>query len=105
MCGFNRYTLVVIIIQIVIGLLTGLLLRNADAIIKSFAVSVSLLITCIVDVSVVSSKLSYYFLGGMHVVVLSVLLYSGFDPKIALYCSIVCFLLIDFVSSAVVANA
>jgi len=74
--GFNRFTVAVVVLQIVAGLLIGLLLKHADSIIKNFAVSTSLILTCVIDVYWKGIYVTSSFFLALGLVVLALLLYA-----------------------------
>ena len=74
--GFNIYTIAVIALSVASGLLAGLLLRNTDSVVKSFAVSCSLVLTSVVDVIHFGRKGTVPSYVGLIIVVCSILLYG-----------------------------
>jgi solute carrier family 35 (UDP-sugar transporter), member A1/2/3 len=74
--GFNGFTIAVIVLQIIAGLLIGLLLKHADSIIKNFAVSLSLILTCFVDIAWHGHSVSHLFIISIGLVILSLLMYA-----------------------------
>jgi solute carrier family 35 (UDP-sugar transporter), member A1/2/3 len=74
--GFNQFTVVVVVLQIVAGLLIGLLLKHADSIVKNFAASVSLILTCVVDVCWKENSITPAFICALGLVIFALLMYS-----------------------------
>ena len=74
--GFNRYTALVVLLSVASGIFTGLILRDANSIVKSFAASSSLVLTAVIDCVVRSSGSTYVYLG-LLIVTLSIILYGS----------------------------
>ncbi|KAL5111737.1 UDP-N-acetylglucosamine transporter [Taenia crassiceps] len=76
--GFDWLVWTTVALQSAGGILVALVVKHADNILKGFACSASIVITCIVSFVFFNSSLSWTFLFGTTCVVLAVFLYSLF---------------------------
>ncbi|KAL5961990.1 UDP-galactose/UDP-N-acetylglucosamine transporter srf-3 [Taenia solium] len=76
--GFDWLVWTTVALQSVGGILVALVVKHADNILKGFACSASIVITCVVSFVFFDSSLSWNFLFGTTCVVLAVFLYSLF---------------------------
>ncbi|VDK41564.1 unnamed protein product [Taenia asiatica] len=76
--GFDWLVWTTVALQSVGGILVALVVKHADNILKGFACSASIIITCVVSFVFFDSSLSWNFLFGTSCVVLAVFLYSLF---------------------------
>jgi UDP-galactose transporter len=86
--GFNQYTALVVGLQIVTGLLIGVLLKHTDSLVKNFAVSISLLLTYSIDAVLNNRCVDIKLHAAMTLVVFSLLLYANCNICLALASSI-----------------
>lgn len=78
--GYDWYVIYLVLLQACGGLLTGLVMRYADNILKGFATSLSIIISCIVSVYLFDFNLTVQFVIGVGIVIGSTYLY-GHVPK------------------------
>ncbi|KAM7539889.1 hypothetical protein Aperf_G00000022562 [Anoplocephala perfoliata] len=76
--GFDWLVWVVIALQSIGGIIVALVVKYADNILKGFACSASIVITCVISVVFANASLSWSFLFGATCVVTAVILYSAF---------------------------
>jgi UDP-sugar transporter A1/2/3 len=74
--GYNSLVWVNIIIQSSGGLLVAVVIKYADNILKGFATSVAIIVSCIASVYLFDTNIDFLFALGTFMVVLSVVLYS-----------------------------
>ena len=98
-CGFNKYVIIVIVLQIVSGFYIGIILKHADSVRKNFAVSVSLLLTCTIDIMYDARRLNTNVLWGITSVVSALLLYADVGITVVVFVSSCVLLLIDSAST------
>lgn len=78
--GYNSLVWINILVQSSGGLLVAVVIKYADNILKGFATSVAIVISCIASVYLFNTVVNYLFCFGTFLVVLSVFLYS-YTPK------------------------
>lgn len=74
--GYNSLVWIVIAMQAFGGLLVAVVVKYADNILKGFATSFSIIVSCIVSVYIFSFTVSVQFLSGTCFVILAIFLYS-----------------------------
>ncbi|VDN96982.1 unnamed protein product [Rodentolepis nana] len=79
--GFDWLVWTTIGLQSVGGIIVALVVKYADNILKGFACSASIIITCIISVLFFHARLSWTFLFGTTCVVIAVVFYSAFPYK------------------------
>ena len=84
-CGFNKFVASVIVLQVISGLLIGLILKHADSVRKNFATGVSLVLTCFIETRAMRVKRKSENVVGTAVVVASLLLYAGVDVALVTF--------------------
>ena len=95
-CGFNKFVVVIIVLQIVTGLFIGLTLKHADAVVKNFAVSVSLVLTCTLDVVYGFTQGERGLIPATILVVFSLLLFAGAGVSESSFIAACMALVVDF---------
>lgn len=100
-CGFTGFTIIVIFLQVVGGFVTGLILRSADSMIKSYAACFSLLLTCGIDMSLVSVTPSPNVLIGVMLVSISTLLYAEIAIERSMLCVVILFVAGDAIRDVI----
>lgn len=78
--GYDAMVWLVIILQSLGGLLVAVVVKYADNILKGFAASSAIVVSCIVSVFFFEFKLSFQFVAGASLVMFSVYLYGKFAP-------------------------
>jgi len=73
--------LIIIILQSVGGILVAVVVKYADNILKGFATSSAIVISCVVSVYLFDVTLSVQFIIGTVFVMLSIYLYAKFVPR------------------------
>ena len=73
--------LVIILLQSLGGILVAVVVKYADNILKGFATSAAIVISCIVSVYLFHVTLSVQFIIGTVLVVLSIYIYAKFVPR------------------------
>ncbi|VDM17252.1 unnamed protein product [Hydatigera taeniaeformis] len=76
--GFDWLVWTTVGLQSIGGILVALVVKHADNILKGFACSASIIITCVISFVFLNSSLSWTFLFGTACVILAVFLYSLF---------------------------
>ncbi|KAL7062247.1 hypothetical protein AAHC03_0394 [Spirometra sp. Aus1] len=79
--GFDWLVWIVILLQSGGGIVVALVVKYADNILKGFACSASIIISCFISVFFMGMQLSIAFVLGAVCVVVSVLVYSSFPPR------------------------
>ncbi|KAL7809561.1 nucleotide-sugar transporter domain-containing protein [Trichoderma gracile] len=77
--GYNAVVWVTIVLQACGGLLSSIVIRDADNIIKNFATSISIILSFLVSVYVFEFEVTLTFLLGTMLVLLSTYMYSVFE--------------------------
>uniref|UniRef100_A0A0R3SC81 UDP-galactose translocator n=1 Tax=Hymenolepis diminuta TaxID=6216 RepID=A0A0R3SC81_HYMDI len=80
--GFDWLVWTTIALQSIGGIIVALVVKHTDNILKGFACSISIIITCIISVFFFNARLSWTFLFGTTCVVTAVVLYSAFPYKV-----------------------
>ncbi|XP_063727826.1 UDP-N-acetylglucosamine transporter-like [Symsagittifera roscoffensis] len=75
--GYNQYTIMVILNQALGGLVVAFVVKYADNILKGFATSIAIIISCVCSIFLFSFEVSAVFLMGATLVIGSVCLYSS----------------------------
>lgn len=80
--GYNWIVLTIIVFQAITGLLVGLVMKQADSVLKGFATSVAvvLTITCSLSVVFFNDRVNELFLVGATLVILAVCTYTKNPP-------------------------
>lgn len=76
--GYDSMVWLVIILQSLGGLLVAVVVKYADNILKGFAASSAIVVSCIVSVFFFDFKLSFQFVAGASLVMFSVYLYGKY---------------------------
>lgn len=79
--GYDRLTWIIIGMQAVGGMLVALVVRYADSILKAFSTAASIVLSSVITVLLLGDNLSWGFLGGTILVILSVYLYALADRQ------------------------
>lgn len=79
--GYDWFVVYLVLLQTCGGLLIGLVMRYADNILKGFATSLSIIISCIASVYLFDFDLTAQFAIGVMIVIGSIYLY-GYEPKL-----------------------
>jgi UDP-sugar transporter A1/2/3 len=74
--GYNEWTVYAIVCQAAGGLLVAVVIKYADNILKGFAASISIVLSCAASVFLFNFRLTPIFLLGSSIVLISTLLYS-----------------------------
>ena len=78
--GFSTSTWVVVGLQVFGGLVTGMVVKYCDNVVKNFAIAVSVILTVLVAIPLFGQHPSMYFLVGVGLVLFSVFMYGkAFD--------------------------
>ena len=75
--GYNLYTIMVILNQALGGLVVAFVVKYADNILKGFATSIAIIISCICSIFLFNFEITALFLMGATLVIGSVCLYSS----------------------------
>ena len=78
--GYDSFVWYLVVLNATGGLLVAMVIKYADNILKGFACSLAIIITCIVSVFLFGFTLSLQFVCGAAFVIASVFLY-GYQPK------------------------
>ena len=78
--GYDSFVWYLVVLNATGGLLVAMVIKYADNILKGFACSLAIIITCIVSVFLFGFTLSLQFIAGAAFVIASVFLY-GYQPK------------------------
>ncbi|CAH1782708.1 unnamed protein product [Owenia fusiformis] len=78
--GYDFMVWLVIFLQSFGGLLVAVVVKYADNILKGFATSAAIVVSCIASMYFFDFKLSWQFIAGATLVIISVYLYSKFVP-------------------------
>ena len=78
--GYDTFVWYLVVLNATGGLLVAMVIKYADNILKGFACSLAIIITCIVSVFLFGFTLSLQFVSGAAFVIASVFLY-GYQPK------------------------
>ena len=78
--GYDAFVWYLVVLNATGGLLVAMVIKYADNILKGFACSLAIIITCIVSVFLFGFTLSLQFIAGAAFVIASVFLY-GYQPK------------------------
>ena len=79
--GYDVVVLIIIMLQSLGGILVAVVVKYADNILKGFATSAAIVISCIVSVYLFDVTLSVQFIFGTVLVMLSIYLYGKFVPR------------------------
>ncbi len=79
--GYNSIVWINIIVQAAGGLLVALVIKYADNILKGFATSIAIIVSCIASAYLFKTVINLVFAVGTLLVVVSVVLYSYTPPK------------------------
>jgi UDP-sugar transporter A1/2/3 len=80
--GYNYVVWTSIFVQSFGGLLVAIVIKYADNILKGFATSIAILVSCVASVYLFNSEINYIFSLGTLLVVASTLLYSYTPQKL-----------------------
>lgn len=78
--GYDLFVCYLIVLQAGGGLIIAMVVKYADNILKGFATSLAIVISCIVSIYLFSFKLSFQFTLGAALVICSIFIYS-YQPK------------------------
>lgn len=78
--GYDAFIVYLVILQAAGGLLVAVVVKYADNILKGFATSLAIIITCVASIFLFGFVLSVQFVIGAGLVIASIFLY-GFTPK------------------------
>lgn len=78
--GYDFYVIYLILLQAVGGLLVAMVVKYADNILKGFATSLSIIISCVASMYIFDFQLTYQFAFGALLVIGSIFLY-GYTPN------------------------
>ncbi|XP_045165633.1 UDP-N-acetylglucosamine transporter-like isoform X1 [Mercenaria mercenaria] len=79
--GYDSLVWLVIILQSLGGLLVAVVVKYADNILKGFAASLAIVVSCIVSVFFFDFKMSFQFMLGASFVMVSIYLYGKYVPQ------------------------
>lgn len=77
--GYDAFVWYLIVLQAGGGLIVAVVVKYADNILKGFATSLAIVISCIASIYLFSFNLTFQFAGGAALVIASIFLY-GYDP-------------------------
>jgi hypothetical protein len=97
-CGFNRYVVIVVALQVITGLFIGILLKHADSVKKNFAISLSLMFTSSIELIHLARPPIASMICGIGLVTLSLLLYAEANTSLAIFAASCIALGIDAIS-------
>lgn len=80
--GYDAYVIYLVILQAGGGLLVALVVKYADNILKGFATSLSIIISCVASIYLFDFHLTLQFAFGAALVIGAIFLY-GYTPKVA----------------------
>lgn len=75
--GYNNFTIMVILNQAIGGLVVAFVVKYADNILKGFATSIAIIISCVCSIFIFDFHITLLFLMGASLVIGSVCLYSS----------------------------
>ena len=78
--GYDLFIVYLVFLQAGGGLLVAVVVKYADNILKGFATSLAIIITCVASIYLFNFKLNVQFACGALLVIISIFLY-GYDPK------------------------
>lgn len=78
--GYDKFVNYLVVLQAVGGLIVAVVVKYADNILKGFATSLAIVISCIGSIYIFDFELSLQFVLGAAFVILSIFLY-GYQPK------------------------
>lgn len=78
--GYDFYVVYLIVLQAVGGLLVAIVVKYADNILKGFATSLAIIISCVASIFIFDFKLTLQFAVGALLVIGAIFLY-GYTPK------------------------
>lgn len=78
--GYDLYVIYLILLQAVGGLLVAMVVKYADNILKGFATSFAIIISCVASMYIFDFQLTYQFALGAVLVIGAIFLY-GYTPK------------------------
>ena len=79
--GYDSWVWVVIFLQSFGGLMVAVVVKYADNILKGFATSAAIILSCVASIYLFDFELTLQFTMGATLVILSVYMYSRFIPK------------------------
>jgi len=79
--GYNNLVWINVFIQSIGGLLVGIVVKYADNILKGFATSIAIVVSCVASVYLFETKINVFFAIGTLLVVSSTLIYSYVPPR------------------------
>ena len=80
--GYSPLVWTVIVVQAVGGLIVAVVMKYADNVLKTFASSISIVVSCIISAIFFDFHPNMYFVTGSFFVVLSTVLYSKPEKKV-----------------------
>ncbi|KAK9871356.1 hypothetical protein WA026_011622 [Henosepilachna vigintioctopunctata] len=78
--GYDGFVIYLVILQATGGLLVALVVKYADNILKGFATSLAIIISCVASIYLFNFHLTLKFSGGASLVIFAIFLY-GYQPK------------------------
>lgn len=74
--GYNYFVIYLILLQALGGLLVAVVVKYADNILKGFATSLAIILSCILSIYLFGFRINFEFVAGASLVIASVFLYS-----------------------------
>lgn len=78
--GYDSFVVYLILLQAAGGLLVAMVVKHADNILKGFATSLAIIISCVASIFLFDFSLTVQFSAGALLVIMSIFLY-GYEPK------------------------
>ena len=79
--GYDSVVWIIIFLQAFSGLLVAVVVKYADNILKGFATSAAIVISCVVSMYLFDFQLSVQFVVGSTLVILATFMYSRYVPS------------------------
>lgn len=74
--GYNYFVIYLVLLQALGGLLVAVVVKYADNILKGFATSLAIILSCILSIYLFGFMINFEFVAGASLVIASVFLYS-----------------------------
>ncbi len=81
--GYNYFVIYVVLLQAIGGLLVAVVVKYADNILKGFATSLAIVLSCILSMYLFDFKINFKFIAGANFVIASVFLYGYPLPSVS----------------------
>lgn len=78
--GYDGFVIYLVVLQACGGLLVALVVKHADNILKGFATSLAIIISCVASIYLFDFQLTFQFAFGASLVICSIFMY-GYQPK------------------------